>query len=342
MWDLMLTGIYVIPQVLKIVNENWGYKNRRGNPMTRSNMYEMFSHPFYYGYFQYSGIWYKGKHEPMVTKEEWDKVQALIHRPNVPHLTSEEFLFIDLLKCDKCKFAITGTRKIKNYKRTKRKATYTYYHCTHKNKIINCDEKPITESKLKDQFIKILEYVDIDEDFKDWAKQYFHELNEYESKNVIDINSSVKKSISDIDIKLSTLLDLMLSQSISKDEYDKKRHNLLVEKSSLEQKLNKSSDWFPKANKVVDTAHDIKAKFIEKSIDEKRLLIRSVGSNFFLDSGLVRPELEKPYFILSDAKINPEKYLGRLEPVDYPYLSAQTIEIAKLNPTWLPREDSNF
>lgn len=335
MWDLMLTGIYTIPQVLEIVNGKWGYKDRRDKPISRSCMYEMFSHPFYYGYYQYDDVWYKGKHEPMVTKDEWDKVQKLIHRNNVSHTYANEFLYIDLLKCGYCGFSITGTRKHKFYKRTGRKADYTYYHCTHKNKFVACHEQPVTEKKLEDQLIKVLESVEIDDDFKNWAKQYYHELSDFESKNVFDINSNVQKQIINIDKKLDSLLDLKLTDSITKDEYDKKRKDLMIEKSTLKDNLDKNSDWLLKANKAIDTAHDIKSKFLNKSKDGKRLLIRSIGSNLFLEKGLVRPELEKPYFIFSDAKNNPKKYFRRIEPVDYPYLSRQTINLAKKNPTWL-------
>ena len=56
---------------------------------------------------------------------------------------------------------------------------------------------------------------------------------------------------------------------------------------------------------------------------------------------LVRPELEKPFFIFKDSKENPEKYSKQIELADYPYLSAQTLAVAKQNLTWLPRVDSN-
>lgn len=342
MWDLMLTGIYTLPQVLKIVNEDWGYRNRNGKPISRSAMYIMFSHPFYYGYFFYTGVWYKGKHEPMVSKEEWDKVQKLIHRYNVSKPVKNDFLYIDLLKCGHCNFSVTATRKEKHYKRTDRDAVYTYYHCSHKNKAIPCDEKAVTEKDIEIKFADMLGTVEIDDDFKEWALQYYHELSEYESKNAIDINTTIQKSISDITVRLDTLLDLMLSQSLTKEQYDKKRQDLLVEKSSLEKKLTESSSWLSKSTKVINTAHDIRNKFKSKLKDDKRILLRTVGSNLFLEKGLVRPILEKPYFILADAKVNPQKYLSKLEPVNYPFLSPQTLSLAMMNPVWLPRQDLNL
>ncbi len=127
LWDLMLTGIYTVPQALKILNEEWGYRDRHGKPVSRSCLYILLSNPFYYGYFNYKGKLYQGKHEPMITKEEFDKVQKLIHRPNVPHPHKHSFLYKDLLSCGTCNFSITAYKKTKIYKRTNRVKDYTYY-----------------------------------------------------------------------------------------------------------------------------------------------------------------------------------------------------------------------
>jgi hypothetical protein len=41
LWDLILTGSYTVPQVLKIANEEWGFRTTKkgkfgGKPLTRS------------------------------------------------------------------------------------------------------------------------------------------------------------------------------------------------------------------------------------------------------------------------------------------------------------------
>src|SRR6185295_11591886 len=85
MWDLMLTGLYTPPQILKIANEEWGFRTKQtkksGNrPLARSMIYDIFINPFYCGWFEYpegSGRIYRGGHEPMVTQAEYDRVQTL-------------------------------------------------------------------------------------------------------------------------------------------------------------------------------------------------------------------------------------------------------------------------
>src|SRR5882724_8859132 len=52
MWDLMLTGLYNPLQILKIANDQWGFRRRQmkrlgGKPLSRSGIYYIFTNQFY-------------------------------------------------------------------------------------------------------------------------------------------------------------------------------------------------------------------------------------------------------------------------------------------------------
>src|SRR5579859_1035903 len=80
MWDLMLTGLYSPPQIVKLANQEWGFRTRAtrkmaGSPLPRASIYRIFKAPFYCGWFEYprgSGRIYRGQHESMVTEAEYD------------------------------------------------------------------------------------------------------------------------------------------------------------------------------------------------------------------------------------------------------------------------------
>ena len=89
MWELMLTGNYTPPKIAAIANNEWGFRTPKGKPLLRSTIYRLFTNPFYYGWFEYpvrSGNWYKGSHEPMITQEEFDRVQILLGRRGKPRV----------------------------------------------------------------------------------------------------------------------------------------------------------------------------------------------------------------------------------------------------------------
>jgi DNA invertase Pin-like site-specific DNA recombinase len=118
-WDAMLTGTYSVVEILRLLNNEWGYqtpKHKRigGKPMSRSQIYKTLTDPFYYGEFEYptgSGIWRQGKHEPMITRDEFDKVQRLLGRKGRPRPRTRSFDYTGLLECGECHAMITAEEK---------------------------------------------------------------------------------------------------------------------------------------------------------------------------------------------------------------------------------------
>lgn len=76
---------WVVKEMYKRVAENghsgrtiqrWlkeiGFKTKNDNLLALSKVYSTLKNSFYYGEFQYGDDWYKGIHEPLVTKLLWD------------------------------------------------------------------------------------------------------------------------------------------------------------------------------------------------------------------------------------------------------------------------------
>src|SRR3989344_5761394 len=74
-WQLMLTGNYTVPALLKIVNEELhltqpATKKRPERKLTLNVLYGMFTSSFYYGWYEWpigSSNWVKGNPEAMIT-----------------------------------------------------------------------------------------------------------------------------------------------------------------------------------------------------------------------------------------------------------------------------------
>ncbi|GHT72719.1 hypothetical protein AGMMS49950_11270 [Endomicrobiia bacterium] len=79
MWDLMLIGVYSVPRILNIANNEWGfrtkpYKKIGGGELSRSNAYRIFTNIFYAGICKYNDKEYPGSHPVMITLEEFNTV----------------------------------------------------------------------------------------------------------------------------------------------------------------------------------------------------------------------------------------------------------------------------
>lgn len=145
--------------------------------LSLGNIYRMLQNPFYYGPFEYpkgGGIWYQGKHEPLITKEIFEKVQEQLKRDNIIR-QSREFAFTKLMVCGLCGSGISAEEKYKQLK-DGTTAKYIYYGCG-RSKDRHCKNPYMREEELTEQFIKLMDKIDLNETgvqikFEDELKRY--------------------------------------------------------------------------------------------------------------------------------------------------------------------------
>ncbi len=136
----------------------------RGNKLlTLSGVYRIIQNPFYYGIFERpreSGNWYTGKHEPIITKDLFDKAQEQLKRDKIVR-ENKEFAFTKLFTCGYCQSGISAEEKWKLLKNgTSQK--YIYYGCS-RARDRNCKNKYIREEELIDELLKIMDKVSLNE-----------------------------------------------------------------------------------------------------------------------------------------------------------------------------------
>ena len=161
---------------------------------------------------------YEGKHEPIVDKKLWDKVQEVMKERGRPRhkMKNEPQAYCGLLSCASCKMMITGEYRTKTQKNGN-VHNYIYYHCSKKRRDMKCPESSIRQEVLDGQISSLLQKVSLP---PDWAEY----LNTRLAKDKIDSAQSVsalvsenEKRIQDIVVKLQRLLDGYLDQDIDKE-----------------------------------------------------------------------------------------------------------------------------
>ena len=89
------------------------FTTKNEKPLALSKIYSLLKNPFYYGEFEFpvgSGIWYQGKHKPLITKELFNKVQIMLEVPPKSY-HSKIFPFKKIFKCGGCGGGITAEEK---------------------------------------------------------------------------------------------------------------------------------------------------------------------------------------------------------------------------------------
>jgi site-specific DNA recombinase len=158
----------------KMANDKWSGRkiyhwlrfelnfHTRGNkPLALSNIYRTLQNPFYYGTFEYprgSGNWYEAKHEPIIDKALFEKVQEQLKRDNIVRQT-REFAFTKLMTCGLCGSGISAEEKYKLLK-DGTSAKYIYYGCG-RSKDRHCKNPYLREEDLVEQLIKLMDKIDL-------------------------------------------------------------------------------------------------------------------------------------------------------------------------------------
>jgi site-specific DNA recombinase len=357
MWDLMLTGNHTPPRILKIVNDDWGFRTRPmkklgGKPLSRAVIYRIFTHPFYYGWFEYprgSGQWYQGKHKPMVTRDEFERVQALLGRAGSPRpRTQLAFAFTGLIRCGECGAMVTAEEKhhiicgncrfkfaYRNKEQCPRCQTrieqmrspvfrhYTYYHCT-KSKDPRCPQRSIQAKELEKQIGEYLCRIQISEQFKTWAIKYLHELHANEAAARNHILRSQEKAYEDCLKRLDNLVRLETAprnadgELLSDSEYSRQRSELLKEKARLEELLrdigHRVEQWLEITEKTFDFACSARKRFSQGTMQTKKEILGAVGSNLILKGKKLFIEAKKPFLILEMSLPPARPENGSFEP----------------------------
>lgn len=189
-------------QLLRWMRDDIKFKTRNDKNISLSMIYQILSETFYYGEFEYprgSDKWYKGGHEPIISKVLFDKAREHLDRDNIQRHECKEFAFTRLIKCGHCGSGITADEKFKKLSNGSVRR-YVYYGCT-RSRDLNCKGGYLREEELIKQLSKILNGANLDElgikhQFEDEISRYHRFTN-----SVLGIKSNQLEKQKETDMK---------------------------------------------------------------------------------------------------------------------------------------------
>ena len=303
MWDLLLQG-HSVSKILDIANDEWGFRTRigkrtGGKPLSMSGIYKMFANPFYYGLIERREGVFIGKHEPMITEQEYWKAQEILGRKGRQRPQSHQFPFTGLIRCAECGCMITAEEKDNRYG-----YHYVYYRCTKRKRKVPCSQKYINSKDLESQILGYLEKIQIPDPFFALAKEYLSEEEEEESEKHDQIRRSLEKADSDCQKKLDNLNQMRLKDLINDEEYLNEKKKILDERLRLKENLknagNNGREALELTIQALEFAHRAKSHFHAGSPEDKRTILREVGSNFLLKDRKLLIQAKKAFIIIEE------------------------------------------
>ena len=311
-FDLMLTGAYTVRQVVDIMN-GWGFKTkptptRPNSPLSYAAAYEIFHNPFYAGFTIHNGVQRRGKHEPMITAQEFNRIQDILCRKTKSRKRRHDLLYTGLMKCGFCGLQITGEHHYKSG------AHRIYYHCS--DTYLKCSKKGISESDLEKKLLEQLESITVDPALCEIAFNNIARWQSRQSQNVETILAQQNRTLESIEMQRNNLLNMMVKGLLTDEErYQEKEAELLKERNQLQldiaQTLQELEHVRTQARSGVNYLKSARDNFLVAPPERKKEIVRALGANYYLKGKELSISLDP---LLSEIVSFVDQIIVRLEP----------------------------
>lgn len=271
-----------------------GYSTRYGDwskPSAITTVSSILTNDVYIGIAKYGDISVDNAHEPIISREQFDKAQ-LIRRKRREIYGDTAFvskhLLTGMLFCARC-----GARYY-----AKMSGRYTYYVCYSRSKSTkcmrkadNCDNKwwrtETLEEAVEAQIRKVL-----------FQEGYYDRLVSNPPKKrgrkpkALSEPEVISSKISDCDVQIEKLMDLFQSKTIPADVLSARIDKIYREKISLQEQLSKVKPPEPKRDfdetSVRDILSDLATIWDSAEQQDKRLILETLIDRIILDGDKIK------------------------------------------------------
>jgi site-specific DNA recombinase len=228
-WKTFATGAYTKAEMLRLMT-SWGIVTRRESPLTNDALDKLFRNPYYAGIIvePWSKEEYEGRHQAMVTREEFARVQQVIsvRRRSIPHLRERpEFPLRGSVRCPRCKRYMTSSFSRGLGGR------YAYYHCENRK----CDKgSSYPAERIHEEFKTFLTTVEPKPELLDALRQLIVEQAGERHAAVRKNRDRLKEQASRVTAQIKELIRMRAQDLITDREFLAEKDGLSRKQASLQ------------------------------------------------------------------------------------------------------------
>jgi hypothetical protein len=266
-----------------------GLRSKDGKKLARSNIVSILKDPFYYGMAKSKYGTYEHHYPRLITKALFDQCQEVFvaRSRKQSKSTLNEYMFQGLLPCGTCGCLYSPeTHKGNNY-----------YSCTNAKGI--CKRVYVNEKDLLKPIYEVLaRFESIPLDVQQRLVEELRKLNETEARFYEKEFSRVNAEHQRVQEKIKKLLDLLIEESITKDDYDKKLEELKDQQYrlsiELEEHTKADHQYHIHVATVINLCRRIKEIFEGSEVSEKRAILNFILQNPTVSAKKLTFTLRKP------------------------------------------------
>jgi len=269
-----------------------GLRTSKGGVLSKGPLHKLLTNPIYCGTIRWGGSRHPGSHEPIISKNLFERVQERLQGKSSP-LTRRSFPYRGLMTCGRCGCNITASLI---------KKKYVYYHCTRGRG--GCDQPFIREEKLSELFLPVVESVYVSESL---TRKLLAEIRVQGKRR----KQEAKVRTRVLNVELSELRELRdrayedkLRGGVSEERWlemerrwsDREDH-LQTQLAALKRQGAPAEDEAAAAFKLLQRAPDL---YQRQSHSERVRLLETLLSNSILDGEKLYPIYKQPFDLVAE------------------------------------------
>lgn len=267
-------------------------------PISWEGLRTLLQDHYYAGYITYKGVEYKGRHEPLISEELYQRVQRIFeaHSGFGTRERTHNHYLKGLLWCARCKHRFVVQRT----KARNGQGEYFYYFCVGRQKGL-CDQPYIPVEVLEqavlryygDVFAATPEWLALVRDGIDEALSAKHELSG-------DLLEQYAKRLEALDRKESYLLDLAAEEGWPKEKLRTKIDAIRAERNDIRTTVGRANQRTEISRQIMYDALSLldnpQAAYEQGSESARAVLNKAFFTRLYIDGGkITEHQLKEPF-----------------------------------------------
>jgi site-specific DNA recombinase len=255
-----------------------------------SKVDQVLKNPFYYGEMKIKDQLYPHKYDTLITRELFEEVKKVQLGYKIrPHRWGGlPYAYRGLFDCGKCGCRITFEKK---------KEIYIYGHCTQKK--YKHQMKYVSEDHLTDQLVQMFRDIQIPEYAYEQVSKALKQSHGDKQRIDTELRTTVDTEIKKYQQRIEKIYEDHLDEKIPTDLYERKFSEYRNKQKLLQEKRERleliDDTYYASSLHLLDLAKNAPVLFQKASIEQKRKLLKTVGSNFLLDGDQLRWKTKEPF-----------------------------------------------
>jgi DNA invertase Pin-like site-specific DNA recombinase len=266
----------------------------RGRRLYSSLIHHILRKRIYSGDFDFDGVTYKGTYAPIVSRETWDRVQAILdgRTSSSSRRRKRQFTLTGLVHCGHCGCLMVGELK---------KGRYVYYHCTGNKG--RCGDPYVREERLLQDLAGGLNQLVVAPAILSWLKRTVTESDKTEKGAREQTLKRLKAERGRLQARIETMYLDRLDGRITAEFFDANSKQWRDQQKEVEIRMKQLETTAlrtaTKAVEIMRSLSDACSTFADQESLQQRALASALMQRATWKAGKFEMTLKEPYQILA-------------------------------------------